>query len=93
MKRIELKNLKEYIQDKGYIVEKYCYKCKKISYRNLEDAKVVSREMKINGKGYSYSYCCPKGNGFHLTSMKPKSMRCTKLKKQTKTQRFLHYCY
>ena len=34
------------------------------------------------GKGHSYAYECPKGNGWHLTSMKPKSQNVVKLKRK-----------
>ena len=80
MKRIDLKNLNEYIFHKGFIINDYCYKCKKISYGSKEDAKTVASEMMSKGKGHSYAYCCPRGCGIHLTSMKPKSKKCPKLR-------------
>ena len=93
MKRIDIKNLQEYILDKGYIVEKFCYKCKKVSYRDECDAKVIAAEMCKRGKGHSYTYLCPKGCGFHLTSMKPGSIKCTRLKRRVSYQKLRHYCY
>lgn len=90
MKRIDLKNLNEYILDKGFIINDYCYKCRKISYRSIEDAKNVASQIMSEGKGHSYSYFCPRGCGIHLTSMKPQSIRCTKLRKQNKTQSLKH---
>ena len=93
MKRIDLKNLQEYILDKGFFVEKYCYKCKKISYRNEYDAKEIAAEMCKKGKGHSYAYLCPKGCGFHLTSMKPGSIQCKRLKRGVSYQKSRQYCY
>ena len=34
------------------------------------------------GKGHSYAYECPKGNGWHLTSMKPQSHNVLKFRKK-----------
>ena len=34
------------------------------------------------GKGHSYVYECPKGNGWHLTSKKPQSHNVVKLKRK-----------
>ena len=67
-KRIDLKDLQQYIDDKGFIVQNHCWKCQKISYRNEKDAKTVSADMFRLGKGHTYAYACPKGNGWHLTS-------------------------
>ena len=39
------------------------------------------------GKGHSYVYECPKGNGWHLTSMKPKSQNVVKFKRKKKSYR------
>ena len=92
MKRIDLKNLPEYIQDKGFIVLDHCYKCNKVSYRSEKEAKIIAAEMRAKGKNHSYAYACPKGCGFHLTSMKQKSVRCMKTKKKNLTIRFRRYC-
>jgi len=35
------------------------------------------------GKGHSYVYECPKGNGWHLTSKKPQSHNVVKLKRKS----------
>ena len=93
MKRIDLKNLQEYIQDKGFIVEKYCYKCNKISYRNKLEAKVTASEMCRKGKGHSYAYACPRGCGFHLTSMKPQNSKCTKVKRKLHSQHLMNHSF
>ena len=85
--RINLNDLKQYIVDKGFIIEKYCYKCKKVSYRNETDAKVIASEMYKQGKGHTYAYACTKGNGWHLTSKKPRSAICPKQRKQAKSNR------
>lgn len=71
-KRIDLKDLQQYIDDKGFIVQNHCWKCQKISYRSEKDAKTVSSDMFRLGKGHTYAYACPKGNGWHLTSKKTK---------------------
>jgi len=86
-KRIDLKDLQQYIDDKGFIVQNHCWKCQKISYRNEKDAKTVSADMFRLGKGHTYAYACPKGNGWHLTSKKPRSTNCPKQKKQCKATR------
>tara|TARA_R100001460_G_scaffold33829_2_gene66047 strand:+ start:1658 stop:1939 length:282 start_codon:yes stop_codon:yes gene_type:complete len=86
-KRIDLKNLKQYIIDKGFIIQNHCWKCQKVSYRTESDAKVIASEMRHVGKGHSYAYQCPKGNGWHLTSQKPKSTECPKQRKQSKSHR------
>ena len=82
MQRLSFLNLQSYIQEKGFIVLGHCYKCDKVSYRSEEEAKIIAAEMCKNGKGHSYAYECPKGNGWHLTSMKPKSQNVVKLKKK-----------
>lgn len=86
-KRIDLKHLQQYLDDKGFIVQNHCWKCQKISYRTKNDAKIISCEMFKTGKGHTYAYACPRGNGWHLTSQKPKSAICPKQKKQSKATR------
>ena len=93
MQRIDLKNLQGYIQEKGFVVEKYCYKCRKISYRTQVEAKGIAAEICKKGKGHSYTYECPKGCGYHLTSMKPTSMKCPKIKKKNNPQYLRDFCY
>ena len=44
-------------------------------------------------EGHSYTYECPKGCGYHLTSMKPTSMKCPKIKKKNNPQYLRHFCY
>ena len=84
MKRINLKDLAEYVKDKGFIVKNHCYKCNKISYGTEKGAKIIAAEMFRRGKGHSYVYECSKGNGWHLTSEKPASAKNPKVKKKTK---------
>ena len=86
-KRIDLKDLQQYIDDKGFIVQNHCWKCQKISYRSEKDAKTVSSDMFRLGKGHTYAYSCPKGNGWHLTSKKPRSAIYPRQKKQCKSTR------
>ena len=59
MKRIDLKNLPEYILDKGFIVLDHCYKCNKVSYRSEEEAKIIAAKMRAKGKNHSYAYSFP----------------------------------
>ena len=87
MQRLSFINLQSYIQEKGFIVLGHCYKCDKVSYRSEEEAKIIAAEMCKKGKGHSYVYECPKGNGWHLTSMKPKSDKVVKLKRKQKSHR------
>ena len=82
MKRIDLKDLAEFIKDKGFIVKNHCYKCNKISYGTEKGAKVIAAEMFRRGKGHSYVYECPKKNGWHLTSEKPASAKNPKTRKK-----------
>ena len=43
--------------------------------------------MYKQGKGHTYAYACTKGNGWHLTSKKPRSACCPKQRKQAKSNR------
>ena len=85
MQRLSFINLQSYIQDKGFIVLDHCYKCNKVSYRSEEEAKIIAADMRAKGKGHSYVYECPKGNGWHLTSQKPASDKVVKLKRKQKS--------
>ena len=87
MQRLSFFNLESYILEKGFIVLGHCYKCYKVSYRSEEEAKIIAAEMCKKGKGHSYVYECPKSNGWHLTSMKPKSDKVVKLKRKQKSHR------
>ena len=87
MKRINLKDLAEYVKDKGVIVQSHCYKCNKIIYGNEKGAKVIASEMAKKGKGHSYVYECPKGNGWHLSSQKPPSVKNTKTRKKVRSRK------
>ena len=87
MQRLRFLNLQSYIQEKGFIDLGHCYKCDKVSYRSEEEAKIIAAEMCKKGKGHSYVYECHKGNGWHLTSMKPKSDNVIKLKRKKKSYR------
>jgi len=82
MQRLSFLNLQSYIHEKGFIVLGHCYKCDKVSYRSEEEAKIIAAEMCKKGKGHSYAYECPKGNGWHLTSMKPQSHNVLKFRKK-----------
>ena len=82
MKRIDLKDLADYVKNKGFIVKNHCYKCNKISYGTEKGAKIIAAEMCKRGKGHSYIYECPKGNGWHLTSKKPTSKNNPKTRKK-----------
>ena len=87
MQRLSFINLQSYIQEKGLIVLCHCYKCDKVSYRSEEEAKIIAADMRAKGKGHSYAYECPKGNGWHLTSMKPQSNKVIKFRKKPHSSR------
>lgn len=63
----------------------HCYKCNKIVYRTQQEAKKEAADMRKRGKNHSYVYACPKRNGWHLTSMKPKSTTTPKTRKPAKS--------
>jgi len=69
MQRITLEELGR-LKDEGLLhqLAYYCEYCKKISYGTEEEAKQAGRKMRADGKGKTYSYECPKGKGWHLTS-------------------------
>jgi len=87
MQRLSFINLESYIQEKGFIVLDHCYKCNKVSYRSEEEAKIIAADMRAKGKGHSYVYECPKGKGWHLTSMKPQSNNVIKFRKKPHSSR------
>ena len=85
LKRISLKDLGDYAQNQGLTVLGHCYKCNKVSYRTEQEAKSQASLISKLGKGHSYTYLCPKGNGWHLTSKKPRSDRTPKVRKPSKS--------
>ena len=85
MNRLPLHKLGDFIEKRGLIVLGHCYKCNKISYRTQQEAKKEAADMRKRGYGHTYVYACPKGNGWHLTSMKPKSAKTPKTRKPAKS--------
>ena len=85
MNRLPLHKLGDFIDKRGISVLGHCYKCKKISYRTQQEAKKEAADMRKRGYGHTYVYACPKGNGWHLTSMKPKSAKTPKTRKPAKS--------
>ena len=43
--------------------------------------------MAKKGKGHSYLYECRKGNGWHLSSQKPPSVKNTKTRKKVRSRK------
>ena len=85
MNRLPLHKLGDFIDKRGISVLGHCYKCNKISYRTQQEAKKEAADMRKRGYGHTYVYACPKGNGWHLTSMKPKSAKTPKTRKPAKS--------
>ena len=85
MNRLPLHKLGDFIEKRGMSVLGHCYKCNKISYRTQQEAKKEASDMRKRGKNHSYVYACPKGNGWHLTSMKPRSKPTPKTRKPSKS--------
>ena len=85
MNRLPLHKLGDFIDKRGISVLGHCYKCNKISYRTQQEAKKEASDMRKRGYGHTYVYACPKGNGWHLTSMKPKSAKTPKTRKPAKS--------
>tara|TARA_R100000988_G_scaffold77797_1_gene41720 strand:- start:304 stop:594 length:291 start_codon:yes stop_codon:yes gene_type:complete len=85
MNRLPLHKLGDFIDKRGLSVSGHCYKCNKISFRTQQEAKKEASDMRKRGNNHVYVYACPKGNGWHLTSMKPKSSTTPKTRKQAKS--------
>jgi hypothetical protein len=85
MNRLPLHKLGDFIEKRGLSVLGHCYKCNKIIYRTQQEAKKEASDMRKRGKNHSYVYACPKGNGWHLTSMKPRSKPTPKTRKPSKS--------
>lgn len=85
MNRLPLHKLGDFIEKRGLSVLGHCYKCNKISYRTQQEAKKEASDMRKRGYGHTYVYACPKENGWHLTSMKPKSTKTPKTRKPSKS--------
>ena len=85
MNRLPLHKLGDFIEKRGLIVLGHCYKCNKISYRTQQEAKKEAADMRKQGKNHAYVYACPRGNGWHLTSMKPQSTKTPKTRKPAKS--------
>ena len=85
MNRLPLHKLGDFIDKRGISVLGHCYKCNKISYRTQQEAKKEAADMRKRGYGHTYVYACPKGNGWHLTSMKPQSSKTPKTRKPAKS--------
>tara|TARA_R100001510_G_C7494760_1_gene100983 strand:+ start:233 stop:508 length:276 start_codon:yes stop_codon:yes gene_type:complete len=67
-------------------VNDFCEYCRKICYDTQQDAKNVAARVCKQGHGHSYSYQCPKGKGWHLTSQKRnKSAKTPKVRKSSKS--------
>ena len=85
MNRLPLHKLGDLIEKRGLSVLGHCYKCNKIIYRTQQEAKKEASDMRKRGKNHTYVYACPKGNGWHLTSMKPQSTKTPKTRKPSRS--------
>ncbi len=85
MNRLPLHKLGDFIEKRGMSVLGHCYKCNKIIYRTQQEAKKEASDMRKRGKNHAYAYACPKGNGWHLTSMRPRSKPTPKTRKPSKS--------
>ena len=81
MNRLPIHKLGDFIEKRGMSVLGHCYKCNKIIFRTQQEAKKEAADMREQGKNHAYVYACPKGNGWHLTSMKPNSAKTPKTRK------------
>ena len=68
MKRISLSDLADLVQCGKVEAATYCWRCSKILYPSLADARRVGAEMARRGKGHTRPIPCAKGLGWHLTS-------------------------
>ena len=85
MNRLPLHKLGDFIEKRGMSVLGHCYKCNKIIFRTQQEAKKEAADMRKRGRNHTYVYACPKGNGWHLTSMKPKSSKTPITRKPAKS--------
>ena len=85
MNRLPLHKLGDFIEKRGLSVLGHCYKCNKIIFRTQQEAKKEAADMRKRGKNHAYVYACPKGNGWHLKSMKPQSYKTPKTRKPAKS--------
>ena len=88
MKRIGLEDLGEMIDSGSLPAVEHCPYCDKVAYASEKDAKDAAREVWAKGKGHTWTYECPKGKGWHLTSQpRHKSDHVPKVRKQSKSYR------
>ena len=85
MNRLPLHKLRDFIEKRGMSVLGHCYKCNKIVFRTQQEAKKEASDMRKRGRSHTYVYACPRGNGWHLTSMKPQSAKTLKTRKPVKS--------
>jgi hypothetical protein len=67
MKRIRLADLAELVMCGKVQAAEYCWRCGKIRYPSLLEARSVGARMAAMGKGHTRPYECRRG-GWHLTS-------------------------
>ena len=89
MKRIGLEDLADMVANgRLHVLCKHCPYCNKISYPSENDAKQAAREQVQLGKGHLWVYQCPKGDSWHLTSVRPQTGALTpKQKKKSRSSR------
>ena len=67
MKRISLSDLADLVQCGKVEAAIYCWRCQKILYPSLLDARSTGARMAALGKGHTRPYECSRG-GWHLSS-------------------------
>ena len=88
MKRIGLEDLGKLVDSRELTAVEHCPYCDKIGYPSEKDAKDAARELVAKGKGHLWTYECPKGKGWHLTSHpRNKGVKVPKARKQSKSIR------
>ena len=70
-RRLSLKDLERLVKDGSIEVERFCIRCKKITYQSEAEARKYGAEMRRRGRGHTVPYRCPRNSdNWHLTSMK-----------------------
>ena len=88
MPMLRLEDLAELVETGKLVAVEHCPYCSKITYESQQAAKVGAAELAAQGKGHTWSYECPRGRGWHLTSQKRnKSAKVAKVRKQARSSR------
>ena len=96
MQRLSLEDLGRLVDSGKLNCVEHCPYCDKVSYASEQDAKEGAREVWARGRGHTWTYECPKGKGWHLTSQpRDRSAKVPKQRKPSRSSRTkrmgLHY--